>query len=188
MKAKFYGDDEKIRKQQLELVSMLNRWYQVKEDLMFAFEKCAQSQIGEPTKGHIKDFVARVKGGLSMEKSLDLFAESFSNRQFKSFSGQIRFNLKHRGNIGELLDNMETQFARIDEESTRRKITSSRDRHILSMVMAITPVLSVIVVYTNPSARKLFFEESIGIPLIIISVLSYICGLTIFKTSSKFNE
>jgi Flp pilus assembly protein TadB len=188
MKVKFYGDDEKIRKQQLELISMLNRWYQVKEDLMFAFEKCTQSQIGEPTKGHIIDFVARVKGGLSMEKSLDLFAESFTNRQFKSFSGQIRFNLKHRGNIGELLDNMETQFARIDEESTRRKISSSRDRYILSMVMAITPVLSIIVISTNPSARKLFFEESIGIPLIIISVLSYVSGLVIFKTSSKFSE
>jgi Flp pilus assembly protein TadB len=185
MKQKFFGNDEKTRKQQLELISMLNRWYQVKEDLLFAFEKCAESTIGEPTKGHVKDFIARIKGGLNIDVALELFADSYSNKEFKNFATQIRFNMKYRGNTGELLDNLETQFGRIDEEYTRRKIESSKDRLYLYGIFIITPVIAAIVFMTNPSARSLFFNESIGMLLCFVALLCYGTGILIYCFSTK---
>ena len=185
MKQKFFGNDEKTRKQQLELVSMLNRWYQVKEDLLFAFEKCGESTIGEPTKGYVKDFIARIKGGLNIDTALELFADSYSNKEFKNFATQIRFNMKYRGNTGELLDNLETQFSRIAEEYTRRKIESSKDRSYLYGIFLITPIITVIVFVMNPSARSLFFKESIGMLLCMIAILSYGIGILIYNLSSK---
>jgi len=186
MKQKFFGNDEKIRKQQLELISMLNRWYQVKEDLLFAFEKCGESSIGEPTKTFIRDFIARIHGGLSVERALELFAESYSNKEFKNFTTQIRFNLKYRGNTGELLDNLETQFSKIDEEWTRRKIESSKDRYYLYGIFILTPVMSVIVLALNKNASELFFYQPLGNLLSIIAVVSYITGLLIYYLSSKY--
>lgn len=186
MKHKYFGNDEKLRKQQLELISMLNRWYQVKEDLLFAFEKCGESSLGEPTRTYVKDFIIRIKGGLSMEQALDLFAESYPDRQFKNFSTQIRFNLKYRGNTGELLDNLETQFNRIDEEWTRRKIESSKDRYYLCGIFISTPVIAAIVFFFNASARELFFHKAVGPFLLLAAFLCYGTGLTIFYISSKF--
>lgn len=186
MKHKFFGNEEKLRKQQLELVSMLNRWYQVKEDLLFAFEKCGESTIGEPTKRFIKDFIARIRGGLSIERALELFAESYSSKQFKSFTTQIRFNLKYRGNTGELLDNLETQFSRIDEEWTRRKIESSKDRYYLYGIFFITPIIAAMVLGLNPSAHELFFHKTIGNMLFAIAIMSYGIGISLYYMSSKY--
>lgn len=186
MKQKFFGNEEKIRKQQLELISMLNRWYQVKEDLLFAFEKCGESTIGEPTKTFIRDFIARIHGGLSVESALELFAQSYSNNQFKNFATQIRFNMKYRGNTGELLDNLETQFNKIDEEWTRRKIASSKDRYYLYGIFIGTPLMVIIVFIANRSARELFLYKSIGNLLSFVAVAFYITGLLIYYISSKY--
>ncbi len=187
MKQKFFGNDEKIRKQQLELVSMLNRWYQVKEDLLFAFEKCSESTIGEPTKSLIKDFIVRIRGGLNIERALELFSESYNNQQFRNFATQIRFNLKYRGNTGELLDNLETQLSKIDEEWTRRKIESSKDRFYLYGIFILSPIIAVIVFSANASARELFFGRPISFILCIFALLFYFMGILIYYISSKDN-
>lgn len=184
---KYFGNDEKIRKQLLELVSMLNRWYQVKEDLLFAFEKCSESNIGEPTKSLVKDFIVRIRGGLSIEHALDLFSGSYTSPQFKSFAMQIRFNLRYRGNTGELLDNLETQLSRIDEEFTRRKIESSKDRLYLMGVFIASPIITLIVFIMNKSARELFLGEFIGVMLIVLAFLCYGIGLVIYLMSLKKN-
>lgn len=188
MKQKFFGNDERIRKQQLELVSMLNRWYQIKEDLLFAFEKCGESTIGEPTKSIVRDFVARVRGGLGIEPALELFAGSYPNKEFRNFATQIRFNLKYRGNTGELLDNLETQFSRIEEEWTRRKIESSKDRAYLNGIILLTPAIATAVFFFNRSAREFFFSSSIGVLLSLVALISYGTGIMIYYFSSKYKE
>ncbi|MHB1485162.1 MAG: type II secretion system F family protein [Saccharofermentanales bacterium] len=186
MKRKFFGSEEKIRKQQLEMISMLNRWYQVKEDLLFAFEKCSESSIGEPTKSYIQDFIVRIKGGLSIERALELFADSYSNKQFRNFATQIQFNLKYRGNTGELLDNLETQFNRIEEEWTRRKIASSKDRFYLLGIFILTPIIAIFVFVFNSSAREMFFYQPAGNILSIIALMSYGAGVAIYLLSSRY--
>ena len=186
MKRKFFGNDEKIRKQQLELISMLNRWYQVKEDLLFAFEKCGESAIGEPTKSYIQDFIVRIKGGLNIERALELFADSYSNRQFRNFATQIQFNLKYRGNTGELLDNLETQFNKIDEEWTRRKIESSKDRFYLFGLYILTPIIAIFVFIFNSSAREIFFNHPAGKILSMLAIMSYATGILIYYLSSRY--
>lgn len=185
MKLKFFGNEEKMRKQQLELVSMLNRWYQVKEDLLFAFEKCGESDIGEPTKTYIRDFVARIKGGMGVENALDFFAASYPNKEFRNFVMQIRFNMRYRGNTADLLDNLETQFGRIDEELTRRKIESSRDRLYLYGIFIAAPVAAAAVLFGNPSARALFFGGSSGALLCAAAGACYGIGLLIYLLSSQ---
>ena len=187
MKWKLFGNEEKSRKQQLELISMLNRWYCVKEDLIFAFEKCAESNLGEPMKSHIKAFVIRIKGGLGIEYSLKLFAESVNDRNFHNFITQIRFNLKYRGNTGELLDNIESQFLLTEQERTRKKISSARDRLYLKIILAATPVLFVTTILLKPSARELFINTDFGKILIIPGLLSYLTALLIMNFTNEFD-
>lgn len=186
MKSKLFGNEEKMRKQQLELISMLNRWYHVKEDLIFAFEKCVDSQIGEPTAGYIKEFLVRIKGGLGVEKSLDLFAESFEDPQFNNFITHIRFNFKYKGDVGELLDNIETQFIKVEQERTRRKITTSKDRKYLTAFFMLTPAVAIKVLVFNETAAHVFFHTILGRLSAILCSVFYIAGFALFIKSSKF--
>ncbi|MHB1452484.1 MAG: type II secretion system F family protein [Saccharofermentanales bacterium] len=182
---KFFGNEEKMRKQQIELISMLNQWYQVKEDLLFAFEKCSQSGIGEPTRTFIQDFIIRIKGGLALERALELLAESYNDSGFRYFVKQISFNLKYRGNTGELLDNLETQFIKIDEEHTRRKIESSRDRLYLKGMFVLTPVIAAVMLSVKISAREFFFNTPLGNMMAVFSVVVYGAGILLFITAHK---
>jgi len=187
MNWKLFGNEEKIRKQQLELVSMLNRWYCVKEDLIFAFEKCSDSNLGEPMKGYTKAFITRIKGGLGVEQSLKLFAESVSDKNFHNFITQIRFNLKYRGNTGELLDNIESQFLLTEQERTRKKISSAKDRFYLKVILILTPILFVTTVILKSSARELFLDTTVGKVLMIPGILSYISAIVIMNISNEFS-
>jgi len=187
MKLKLFGNEEKIRKQQLELISMLNRWYCVKEDLIFAFEKCSESNLGEPMKSYTKAFIIRIKGGLGVEQSLKLFSDSVSDKNFNNFITQIRFNLKYRGNTGELLDNIESQLLLTEQERTRKKISSARDRLYLIAILILTPVLFIATVLLKPSARELFLNTTIGKVLIIPGILSYVISLLIMNFTNEFD-
>ncbi len=187
MKLKLFGSEEKIRKQQLELISMLNRWYCVKEDLIFAFEKCSESNIGEPMKSYTKAFIIRIKGGLGVEQSLKLFSDSVSDKNFNNFITQIRFNLKYRGNTGELLDNIESQLLLTEQERTRKKISSAKDRLYLKAILILTPVLFIATVLLKPSARELFLNTNIGKVLIIPGILSYVISLLIMNLTNEFD-
>ncbi|MHB8963951.1 MAG: type II secretion system F family protein [Saccharofermentanales bacterium] len=182
---KFFGNEEKMRKQQIELISMLNQWYQVKEDLLFAFEKCTQSGIGEPTRTYIQDFTVRIKGGLGLERALELLGESYADSAFRYFIKQISFNLKYRGNTGELLDNLETQFIKIDEEHTRRKIESSKDRLYLKGMFIFTPIIASGMIMFNPPARELFIDTPLGNIAAILSIVLYGTGILLFMTAHK---
>lgn len=182
---KLFGNEEKMRKQQIELISMLNQWYQVKEDLLFAFEKCLLSGIGEPTRTYIQDFIIRIRGGLGLERALELLAESYDDSGFRYFIGQISFNLKYRGNTGELLDNLETQFIKIDEEHTRRKIESSRDRLYLKGMFILTPVIAAVMLAAKASARELFIFTPIGNMMAVLSIVIYGLGILLFMTAQK---
>jgi Flp pilus assembly protein TadB len=182
---KFFGNEEKMRKQQIELISMLNQWYQVKEDLLFAFEKCAQSGIGEPTRTYIQDFIIRIKGGLGQERALELLAESYTESAFRYFIKQISFNMKYRGNTGELLDNLETQFIRIDEEHTRRKIESSKDRLYLKGMFILSPIIAVVMLLMNVTARELFIFTPIGNIASVLSIGLYGTGVLLYLTAHR---
>ena len=177
---KLFGNPEARRKQQIELISMLNRWYQVKEDLFFAFEKIAESQIGEPSKTMVNDFVVRVKGGLDIQLALQMMSKSFDDESFEYFIKQISFNLKYKGNIGDLLDTMETQLIQLDEEYTRRRIGTSREKRIINILFAVSPCVALISLTGNKLSRDFFVKTGPGLFCLLLSFFIYIFALLTF--------
>lgn len=178
---KLFGNAETIRKQQIEIVSTLNRWYQVKEDLIFAFEKTAESEIGEPSKTLINEFIIRVNGGLDIDIALKMLSDSYEDISFKYFLKQIAFNMKYKGNTGELLDILETQMIKVEEEYTRRKISTGRDRRIISVIFGMCPLLGVITMLFYPSASYFYFHTKAGFLTLLITGLLYFAGLILFQ-------
>ncbi len=182
---KLPGSDEKLRKQEIEIVSMLNRWYQVKEDLIYSFEKIALSDISEPSKSYIKDFVARVKGGIDIDTALEMMSDSYDDHFYKYVLKQLRFNIRYRGNTGELLDNLESQMMKLDEEATRRKISTSRERRIIKVIYFLSPIAGIISIVRNPVSGKFFLETQAGMIAMIAAGAIYLSGLLFYCLTGR---
>ena len=118
---------------------------------------------------------------------LKLFSDSISDKNFNNFITQIRFNLKYRGNTGELLDNIELQLLLMEQERNRKKISSAKDRLYLKAILILTPVLFIATILLKPSAKELFLNTNIGKVLIIPGILSYVISLLIMNFTNDFD-
>ena len=132
---------ESIRKKLSEYISVLNRWCSVKENIMYAFEKSLDSNIGEPLHTFIRDMVIQVNRGMDPCEALDMLQMKVDDAQFSDFIVNIKLSIRHRGDIRKLLTNLENQFYKIDEEYNRRRISTYRDRVVICTVMfAVLPL------------------------------------------------
>ncbi len=182
---KLSGDDERSRKQQIEIISSLNRWYQVREDLLFAFEKAAASEIAEPANTYLNEFVARVKAGLEMETALKIMSDSYNEPSFKYILKQLEFNLKYRGKTAELLDDLESQMMKLDEEFTRRKISTSKDRKIINCIYILSPLLGAVTLSLNPASRHFFTGTQFGKMSMAVVFFLYLLSLLFYYVSGR---
>ena len=144
-------NSEMVRKKLSEYISVLNRWCSVKEDIIYAFEKSLSSGIGEPLQTFIRDMVTQVNRGMGPEEALDILQEKVDNPQFRDFVLNIKLSMRHRGDITKLLSNLENQFYRIDEEYTRRRISTYKDRMLIYFVMV--AVLAAVFLFIRFSAQ-----------------------------------
>lgn len=129
---------------------------------------------------YVDDLVARIHGGMPLEAALRLFQECSDQEQFQDFVVAIRFNFRYRGNIAALMDSLELQMNRIEEEYVRRRISSARDRSLTTGILAAAPVLYLLLLLGNPFNRAFFLTTTMGRLSLLLSILTYLTGLALF--------
>ena len=152
----------------------------MREDLLYAFEHSRDSGIEEPMRTFVDDLVTRIRGGMPVDAALSLFQNCSKQEQFQDFVIAIRFNFRYRGNIAALIDTLEIQVNRVEEEYVRRRISSSRDRSLTLGIMVAAPILYLFILMRNPLNRFFFFETVMGGGSILFAVLVYLAGLALF--------
>lgn len=174
-----------MRQQTLLLVTLLNRWCQVREDLLYAFERSCESGLDEPMRTYVNDLVTRIHGGMPVESALRHFQSCSQQEQFQDFVIAVRFNFRYRGNIAALMDTLEMQMNRIEEEYVRRRISSARDRSLTVCIMAAAPLLYLFILLRSPLNRLFFLTNAMGQISLLISCLFYLAGLALFGSVSR---
>ncbi|HHY24637.1 MAG TPA: hypothetical protein GX527_10490 [Clostridiaceae bacterium] len=180
-------NSEKVRRKLAEFISVLNRWCSVKEDIFYAFEKCIDSGIGEPLNTFIRDMVIQVNRGISPMDALSILQMKVDNYQFRDFIINIKQNVKHRGDIKKLLDNLEVQFYKIEEEYNRRKISTYRDRLTIYFIMFLVLLTGYLFLKINPEVESFYLGTSQGKLLITIFCILYVLGFYLTLGISRFN-
>jgi len=178
-------NSDKVRRQLAGFISTLNRWCAVKEDIIYAFEKSIDSGVGEPLRTYIRDAVIQVKKGLDVQEALEMLQMKVDSDQFRDFILNIRQSIKHRGDIRKLLTNMEDEFYRLEEEYTRRKIFSYKDKFIMYVTMIAVLVIAYFFLKSNPNVMHFYLSTSRGKTLITIFSLLY---FTAFVTSLRISR
>lgn len=180
-----FGQQTRIRQQTLLLITHLNRWCQVHEDLLYAFERSRDTGLEEPMLTFVDDLVARIRGGMPIDQALELFQTCSSQEHFQDFVIAIRFNFRYRGNVAALMDTLEMQMNRVEEEYIRRRISSARDRSLSVGIMLAAPFLYLIILLRNPLNRHFFFETAMGGFSLLLAILAYLSGIVLFWSVSR---
>ena len=180
MLCKKYGRANRIRQQTLQLVSALNRWCQVREDLLYAFRKYLEQDVEPPLRDVVAAFLARVEGGMPVDQALDLMQHDAGHEHFLDMVTAIRFNFRYRGDLPALLDHLEWQLNRVEEEYIRRSLTSARERRITAVVLLAVPAFCLLRLMFHQTTRHLLLNTASGRLLLAASALIYLLAVVFF--------
>ncbi len=184
-----FGQAVRVRKQVLQLVGALNRWCNVREDLLYGFQKCLDTGLEQPLKDVVEEFLTRVRGGMAQDQALDLMQQSLAHEHFQDFVAAVRFNLHYRGDLPSLLEHFEWQMNRIEEEYTRRKLSNARDFKITAAILVAVPLCSIIRLLGNSGQAIQIWQSGPGLVLLLIGSLFYLMSvLGFFLIRKKIND
>ena len=179
---------ETVRKKLSEYISVLSRWCSVKENIMYAFEKSLDSNIGEPLQSFIRDMVIQVNRGMDPCEALDMLQMKVDDAQFSDFILNIKLSIRHRGDIKKLLANLENQFYKIDEEYNRRRISTYRDRVVIYAIMFAVLPISYFFISMSPKVGSFYLETLNGKLLLTVFTVMYAFGFYLAAGITRFKS
>jgi Flp pilus assembly protein TadB len=144
---------------------------------MYAFEKSLEAGLEDPMRQSVSDLLVRVRGGMPPDRALDLMQESISHEHFRDLITAIRFNFRHRGNLPALLEQIEIQLHRIEEEFDRRRLSNARDLGLTLLIILVVPALFLARVLGSQTVLQVFLDNPLGLGLLLISLLAYLSAI-----------
>lgn len=168
-------------------ISILRQWIDVKEDIIYAFEKSILT-LGEPLKSYIKDTTVQVRRGMDPQDALTILQMKIGNPQFTDFILNIKQNIKYRGNLKILLSNMEEQFYKLEQEFNRRKISTFWDKIYIVIAMILVIVIAFLLIRSNPKALNFYTNTIQGKLYLTLFAVFYGIGFYIMTTISRFKH
>lgn len=172
-----FGKTHRQRTETLQLTSLLSRWCQVRENLLYAFEHCLDSSLSTPLKQAIRDLLTRIRGGMQPDDALVMFAGYSKTEHFQDLVFALRFNFRHRGNLPALLELLEIQQNKLEEAYNDRQISNRNDLRITLGLLILVPVLLIGRMSRQASIRQAFLTRGLGLTLLFASLICY--GLAI---------
>lgn len=168
-------------------ISILRQWVDVKEDIIYAFEKSVAS-VSDPLKSYIVDMTIQIRRGMDPQDALTLLEKKIGNPQFTDFILNIKQNIKYRGNLKVLLSNMEEQFYKLEQEFNRRKISTFWDKIYIVIAMIFVIIIAFLLVKSNPKALNFYTDTMQGKLYITLFTMLYGIGFYIMATISRFKH
>lgn len=179
-------NSEATRRKLAYFVSILVRWVAVKDDIIYAFEKSMDSGLSEPLRSYVRDMVIQARNGMDPLVAMDILRIKVDNEQFSDFILNIKQNYKSRGNTVKLLNSMEEQFYKIEEEFNERKISTSRDKTILVIIMFAVIGVGYFALKSSPKVYSFYMGTKNGQLLLMLFALLYAAGFFLFTRISRF--
>lgn len=180
-------NSERTRRKLGYFISILLQWIDVKEDIIYAFEKSIPV-VGEPLKSYIRDMTIQVKRGMDPQDALTILQMKIGNPQFTDFILNIKQSIKYRGDLQVLLKNMEGQFYKLEQEFNRRKISTIWDKIYIIVAMMLVIFVSYFLLRSNPKALNFYTNTIQGKMYITLFAILYGIGFYMMTTISRFKH
>lgn len=172
-----FGRRAGARRQTLQLVSLLCRWCQVREDLLYAFERASEANLGNPVQDALRELTIRIRGGMPVDQALNLLQVSAAHENFHDLVAAIRFNFRYRGDLPTLLEQLEWQLNKIEEEYDRRRLSNARDQYLTLGILLAEPIFLSVRLCSSDEMRKIFLDDTGGLLLLAAGLVCYVLAI-----------
>lgn len=155
------------------MTSLLCRWCQVRENLLYAFERCTESSLNPQLRQAILDLMTRIRGGMPADEALAYFQLYSRQEHFQDLVLALRFNFRYRGNLPAMLELLEIQQNKLEEAYQHRKLTNAADLRLTLVMLLACPSLFALRLATDNNIRQQFLGSQPGLLLCGLSLLLY---------------
>lgn len=147
--------------------------------MVYAFERCLDSPLGPDLNAAIQALLTRIRGGMPPDQALEMFQTFSDLESFQDLVIALRFNFRHRGRLPALLELMEIQQNKLEEAQNERRIGNQSDLFLAALLTGAVPILFVLRLFTSAETRRVFFDQSVGLPLLILAASAYTVAVLI---------
>ena len=159
------------------MTSLLNRWCQVRENLIYAFERCLDSSLSPSLNQAIRDLLTRIRGGMPPDQALAMFQKYSDIEPFQDLVISLRFNFRHRGRLPAMLELLEIQQHKLEEAQNDRRISNRFDFILAAALTGLVPFLFFFRFLASPGIRTLFIGQSPGSSLLMVAAIAYVLAI-----------
>jgi Flp pilus assembly protein TadB len=136
--------------------------------------------LGNPTRQAVDDLLVRIRGGMPADQALDLMQQSVKHELLNDLLTAIRFNMRFRGDLPSLLEQMEWQMNKIEEEFVNRRLSNAADRRLTLLILTLVPPGIAVKLMSDAGTAGLFFRPGPGLALLIGGAVTYLAALAGF--------
>ena len=170
---------QKTRGELIHFLSLLSQWYMVTEDIIKCFDKISQQNLSEPMSTYIDDFVIQVHSGLEVSDALEILGWKIESDFFDTIVVNIDQAIQNRGDVGVMLDNLQEECYRLQEEFNRRKISTIHDKIIIYCTMILVLIIGYHFLVLNSVTETFYFQTLLGQALVLAFSVIYVIGFFI---------
>ncbi len=143
----------------------------IHNDIIEAFRTVKDGTV-EPLQTHIKQFLAEINSGVSVDEALNNFKEKINIERFKLFLTNIQYCYTYGGNFSELLDNTHKLIADIQSEKRKRIQETRSARIVLFILMALDLYIYFSFIKAQPEYMNIMRSTITGQAILYVNFLS----------------
>lgn len=177
-----------VRQQYMNFISYLNRWITINDNILYGIEKTIDSGIGKPLNHYLEDFLRQVSLGMNISEALEILRLKANNSSFTVFVYNLQQVLKSRGDVPNLIMNLEYEAYKLEEEYTRRKLSTYGERVIVNVTYLMVLFVGYYMLNTNKVVAEFYLETTVGKYLIVFFSLLFFLAFILTIKMSRFED
>lgn len=177
----------KIRQQYTHFISYLHRWVLINDNILYGIEKTLESDIGQPLASYLKAFLHQVRLGMDIGEALELLRIKANNEWFSIFIYNLQQVLRSRGDVVCLIANLEKEAYKLEEEFTRRKVSTYKERLVVNITFFMILLVGYYMLKSNPIVAQFYLDTILGRNLMtFFSFLLFVAYVVNLKIRNGF--
>lgn len=165
----------KTRKITANFLSLLLSWLEVKNDLIFAFERVADD-IEAPLRFYLIDSVAQLKSGIDAEQVFDILSYKINTEHFYTITKNFKSVFKNGGDVIGLVKVLEDEAYMIDNEFETRVTDTFTTRMLLNLLLLGASFFLVGALLLDPTLKELYTTTEGGKNIMFFATIIFVAG------------
>jgi tight adherence protein B len=165
----------KFESQLIDTIQMLIGGLRAGHSVMRSLE-AAGLESEAPTSEELRRIVNETRIGKDARLALEETADRMDSEDFRWIAQAIQINREVGGDLAEVLEQVAGTIRERSEIKGQVRSLSAEGKMSAYVLMAMPIAVAIMLTFVNPGYMDVFVEEPIGIAMMVVSLIMFICG------------